>query len=352
VTRPSVKFGRRISQKPFTVLDFGRDVVLALTVERAPGGLRLLGGGEAAPRGVKEGRVEHLGDAVEAVVEVLKKAEQNSGARAETVYFNFDDPGMESAHPAASKTLKGEGEISAEDVRDAAETAERQISHFERRIVYARETGFLIDDKDAVADPVGVFGRKLDVFTHVLSAPPERWEAWQKVFERALVPKAIPVLSAWSTAYGVFPEGDRDTKRLVLDLGRDLLNIFLYRNNMITEYKVVPVAGKDVPAAVELAVSAASALLKRDPEVIEAVVTGDWAADKVFISHLHEALPVPLRTVSPAGYPKLEHPRYASAVGLLAVAKELEGKAPLLSREKGLLTGLKEKAVSLLNEYF
>lgn len=347
-----MRLGRRISQKPVTVLDFGRDAVLALTAERGPGGLRLLGGGEAVPQGVREGRVEHLGDAVEAVVEVLKKAEQNSGTRAETIYFNFDDPGMESAHPAASKTLKGEGEISADDVRDAAETAERQISHFERRIVYARETGFLIDDKDSVANPVGVFGRKLDVFTHVLSAPPERWEAWQKVFERALISGAVPVLSAWSTAYGVLPEGDRDPQRLILDLGRDLLNIFLYRNNMIIEYRVHPVAGKDVPAAAKLAVSAALALLKGRSDVAEAVVTGDRAADEVFVSHLREALPIPLRTAAPAGYSKLEHPRYASVVGLLSVAKELEGKAPLISREKGLLVGLKEKAVSLLNEYF
>ncbi len=340
-------------KKALSVLDFGSETVAVLVGEKKEDGtFHILGAGDAPARGVENGEITNLGDAVESVVEAARKAERCSGVRVETVYYNFDDARIQSVRSKGSKQLAGEGEIRAQDVECARQTAERLVSHFEKVIVYSKEIGFLIDDRDVVDNPVGVFGRKLEVTMHILQARSEYCEAWQKLIKRANLGNGVRVFSCWSTAYGILPREDRKRKRLILDLGKDHLNFFIFENNVVSDGRFYLNNKFSLAQIGERASAALAELTAKWPDVKEVLVTGDLAQDEKMIQALKETISVPVRLGSPLWVPKLTASKYASIVGLLCVADELERKSPVHRRNKGLFVSAKEKAVSFINEYF
>lgn len=340
------------SKKAFFALDFGAERVAAIVAEReSPESFRVLGAGDARAEGVAAGELTHIGDAVEAVVEAVRNAERSSGIRAETLYYNFDDAAMESRFAEGSKSLIGEGEIGQGDVDEAREMAERMAGHYEKSIVYSREIRFVIDERDVVEDPVGVFGRHLHATVHLLQARSAHSQDWQKVMRRAKLDRAVPIVSPWSTAVGVLSPEERKKRKLIVDLGNDLVHVFLFENGRVSACRVFK-HGKESPGqAAGMAVSAAEELLALNPGIEETLLTGDRAEEPVFLEALKK-VSLPVRVAAPRGVAKLQFPKYASLAGLLSVAEELEKKRSILHNRKGLLLDVREKAVSFISEYF
>lgn len=335
------------------VLDFGFESVVVLIAEKKEGGdFQIIGAGDSAAQGVKGGEVVHPGDATESIIEALKKAERSSGTKVERLYYNFDDAQMQSVISRGSKFLSGEGEIQSSDVKEARKIAERLVGHFEKTMVYSQPIQFMIDDRDTVLDPVGVFGKKLDVFVRVLQARSSHCEAWQRLMSRCQISKSTAVPSAWSTAYGLLDKEDHTRKKLIFDVGKDFLNVFTFANHQIVDYKVFLTSGADFSDNGDGLAGLAKEFLSLNIDVHEILVTGDLAQEPLILESLGASTGIPSRLAAPQGIAKLHYPKYASVVGLLSVADEIESKMPMLRAEKSLFLNVKEKAVSFINEYF
>ncbi len=341
-----------ISRRVLSVLDFGAQTVTVLCVEkRDDGSVRVLGGGEAPSRGVGPEGIVLLGDAVESVVDAVAKAQRSAGVRIDTLYFNLEDILLQGSASCGSACLVGEGEINSRAVNEARQMAERRVANFYERIVYAVDTGYLIDQKDPVENPVGVFGQQLDVSVYFLLARAELCDAWKKIMERAGLAKSVPVVSAWSTAYGVLPKGDRRRRRVIVDFGDDLTTTLVFKNGGIQGLRIRATAADRSEAGKNLAADVKE--LMASPEATEQIlVAGDRASDEEALKRIKENFSAPVFVAAAVGIPKFDQPRLASLVGLVGVAEELEKKAPLLRREKGLLGDVKEKAMEFVQEYF
>ena len=316
------------------------------------GTFQIVGAGDSAAQGVKGGEVSHPGDATESIVEALKKAERSSGTKIEKLYYNIDDSKMQSVITRGSIFLTGEGEIRPSDIEEAGKIAERLASHFEKNILYSKEIQFVIDDRDSVINPIGAFGKKLEVFVHVLQARSSLCEAWQKLMMRSQVSRCTAVPSAWSSAYGVLPKEDRINKKLILDLGKDFFNALTFVNDRITGYKVL--LNQETEASMNGAGFSewVKESLLLNPDIQEILVTGDLAQEPVVMKDLEGAGTIPLRIAAPQAIEKLRYPRYASVVGLLDVADETESRMPMMHADKNIFLNLKEKAVLFISEYF
>ncbi len=329
-----------------------RNVVIVTASAREDGRLKVLGGGEAPIAGIEKGELVSVADFAESVCEAAAKAERSSGIAIGRLYYNFDEARIESAWLTGSRLLDGEGDVQTADVRAAVSAAERLVGNFEKKIVYSAETEYMIDEKDAVADPVGVFGHRLDVTVHFLLARADRWDLWSRLFRRAGIRRATPVLSGLSSAYGVLTAQERQAKKIIWDLGADYLNGLLMDRGRIREYRTLlsDNDGWDALSGVVLAVC--QDFQKKNPGVSEVVLTGDCANDAKLFGELKDSLDVPVRRAAPQGIEKLIEMRHASAAGLLRLASEMEGRSFVNRPEKSVLSGTREKVKTFLSEYF
>ncbi len=341
------------SKNIVSILDYGAESVIVLVGEKEEGGnFTIIGAGNAASQGIREGEIVHRSDAAESIVEALKKAERSSGLKIEKLYYNFDDGQMQSVFMKGSKVLDGEGEIRSLDIEAARKLGERLAGDFERSAIYSAEVRYIIDDRDDVVDPIGVYGKKLDVLVHILQARSGYLDEWNCLIQRAQLFGYTPVFSCWSTAYGILGKDDRLKRRLIVDMGRDYLNVFIFCNGKITAHRIKTVFGENPASIAQQAVLLANELIPLNPVVEETLVTGDCAQEPSVFNEFEGKMPMPLKVAVPTNIPKLSHPKYASAIGLLSVAEEIESKMPILRTERGILSNAKQKALSFINEYF
>jgi cell division protein FtsA len=322
--------------------------VCVAAAELRPDGPRVIAMGQAPAKGVQFGQITYIGDLTEALVEALRRAETAAGARCRGFYYNFDDPEMESRFPQGSRTLTGEGQVQEEDVRLAAEMAQRLTNHFERTPVYSREISFLIDGKDPMADPLGVFGRQLDVELHILLARARQLADWKRAVERARLGEGIPVVSMLSSVHGALSASQRQGHRIVWDLGADVLNGCVFERGTMREY-----AGRSAEASADALASwvhdVSAELATRHSGVEEIVVTGDRAEE--LLPAVTERSQMPVVLAAPAGLAPLESPRDAALAGLVRLASQMPRGRSSASQQEWV-SGLKQKAEALMKEYF
>ncbi len=346
-------------------LDFGEESVVAVAAEeKNPGMWVLLGGGEARARGVKNGEIEKLTDAVESVVEAVQRAEKSSRRRCRQLYYNFRDVGMVSAHPRGVKLLIGEGQIGRSDTREAAQSALRLVGDFEKTPVYSREIRYVIDDKDPVGNPLGVFGHRLDVVLHVLLARSRHLEQWKKLMRRSEIERAIPVPSLVSAFHGALPKksaslgnpsSDREgqvLRQIVWDLGRDLFAGGVVEKNALLEFAVFS-KGSLSWADLSARITASNRLWTEQYGVPEPLVlTGTPAAHDGAFHKLSAQMGFKTVWAPPTGFFDLPE-KYASVAGLLGVAAESQRSGgPRVTMNKDLVGQVREKASALMQEYF
>ena len=108
------------------------------------------------------------------------------------------------------------------------------------------------------------------------------------------------MLSALSCAWGVLEPADRTTPRLLVDAGRDFVNLSVFEHERIRDYAVLPATGNSGKGAMERALASAAVLLERHPEVREVLLTGDLAREGGIPPDLKGK---PIRVVSPSALP-------------------------------------------------
>jgi cell division protein FtsA len=257
-------------------LDFGEHSVIAVAGrERSAGQWSLVGEGRSRALGRSGGEIVKLSDVVESVTDALRQAEKSAGLRCRRLYFNFDDAGIVSAHPCGYKSLSGEGQIRREDVRDASGAASRSVGDFEHASVYTREVRYLIDGRDSVGNPLGVFGHRLDVTLHVLLARSRVLEMWKHVMRRAQVERSVPILSLDSVCQATLER--KAPGRVLWDLGDDFMSGGVVEKGVLREYAVFLSAQTKWPEVAEKIASASREWMGRHGVVEPLVVTGDWA---------------------------------------------------------------------------
>ena len=327
-------------------------VVVAMADKKENGDLRILGGGEAATRGLEKGEIVHAGDLAESIAQAVAKAEESSGLEITKLYFNLDDSRIESAWSTGSRLLDGEGEIGPADVRAAVREAERLAGDFEKKIVYSAEIDYVIDQKDPVADPVGVFGHKLEVKVHLLLARAGRWDAWRRLVRRAGLPESAPALSGLSSAFGVLNPEERRGRRILWDIGGDYWNGLVMDGGRIREYRTLVCEENGWDSLSGVLPALCQDFQKKYPGIAEIALTGESAADERILLELKNGLECPVRIAAPWGTAKLNDPAHASLAGLLRLAGDLERKSAMVRPEKSTIAGARQKVRSFFSDYF
>ncbi len=336
------------SKSAVWALDFGEHCVTALAARQKPAGeWEVLGQGKTRSMGRPGGEIVRLSDVAECVTEALRLAEQGAGARCRRLYFNFDDAQIRCAHPVGSKTLSGDGQIGREDVRDAARSAARLVGDFEYTPVYTRESDYLIDGKDSVGNPFGVFGHRLDVTLHVILARARLVEQWKDIMRRSQVESSFAVLSLDSVCSAVIENAA--LPRVVWDLGDDFVSGGVMERGVLREYRVFSAA--EAREGSEHIVATSREWLEQLGVESAIVVTGDNAEKASWVNGLdHGGLQV--IAAFPKNIPGFAESSDASLAGLLTAAVLRERRTAYV-KAGGLWAGrVRDKANALIQEYF
>jgi cell division protein FtsA len=209
--------------------------------------MRILGVGIAPSAGLSRGMVENIRDATESIKVSVEKAERSSGTRILSAHV-----GIAGAHIAC---LNNRGIVAIpdrarpilpDDVARVLDGARVVSIPTNREIIHVIPRYYVVDGQDNVSDPVGMYGTRLDVETHIVTGIDTSVQNLTKCVENVGVQVDGLILEPLASAEAVLDEEEKEQGVVLADIGGGTTDIAVFLEGSVCHTAVLPVGGNHV----------------------------------------------------------------------------------------------------------
>ncbi len=232
----------------FASIDIGTTKICTVVGEIAnESDMRILGVGIAPSDGLSRGMVENIRDATEAIKTSVDKAEKSSGTRILSAHV-----GVAGQHIAC---LNNRGIIAIpdrsrpimpDDVTRVLDGARVVSIPTNREIIHVIPRYYVVDGQDHISDPVGMYGTRLDVETHIVTGIDSSIQNLTKCVENVGVQVDGLILEPLASAEAVLDQEEKEQGVVLVDIGGGTTDIALFLEGSVFHTAVLPVGGNHV----------------------------------------------------------------------------------------------------------
>ena len=208
-----------------TAIDVGTTKVCTLTAQvEDEQNVRILGVGIEPTQGIKKGMVVDIPLAANSIAMSIKKAERSSGLQIENAVVSVAGSHISSINNKATVGVVG-GRISKEDVSRVLESVKAISIPSNRTIIHTIQRTFSVDGIEGIRSPKGMYGSRLDVEAHIITASESSIENLRQHNGYWLISCAAMIVMTLSysivfVTHVSLPEEDDKPYHLLEELGR------------------------------------------------------------------------------------------------------------------------------------
>lgn len=225
-------------------LDIGTTKTCAVVAAEGPGGLEIIGYGEAPSLGMRKGVVTDLEETIKSIEAATEKAERMAGVHISDVYVAITGEHIRSTNNRAVVAVQSEDrEVGMSDVRRVVDASKIINLPADRQIVHALPRYFTVDGQDGVEDPVGMAGGRLEVDTHIITGGTTFITNVLKCVHRAGLESAGLVFEPLASSAATLLPEEKQVGVVLLDIGGGTTDIAVYSNGGAIYTSTIPVGG-------------------------------------------------------------------------------------------------------------
>jgi len=210
---------------------------------------RVIGIGQQASRGLRHGTVVDMDATSHAIGKAVHSAEQMAGQQVEQIFVNLSGGNPASRTLGLEVSVSGQAITQAEldraidecHARDAADGGETG-----RQIIHSIPIGYAIDGSRGIRDPRGMFGQRLRVELHSLSAAASAVRNLTSCIERAHLSVEGIVVSPYASGLASLVEDEMDLGVTLIELGGGTTSMAVFFEGNLVFADVLPVGGDHV----------------------------------------------------------------------------------------------------------
>src|SRR5690606_2259505 len=173
------------------------------------GSLRIIGIGHQESRGLRNGTIVDMEAAETAILNTIHAAEQMAGETIREVVVSVAGGHPLSHRVSADVPIAG-SEVADGDIRRALAHGRNQFSPNGREMLHFIPLGYTIDGSRGIRDPRGMFGQRLGVDMHVITAETGPLRNLTTCIGRAHLDVEALVLSPYAAGLACLVEDETD----------------------------------------------------------------------------------------------------------------------------------------------
>jgi len=228
-------------------LDVGSTKVAATCGEIVEGIVNVKGFVKVPNNGVRKGVVVDIEDTVSAISETLEKLERICGSRISSAVC-----GISGAHIATSiskgvvAVARADGEIGRSDVERVLAAARTVALPPNREIIHVIPRTYTVDGQEAITDPIGMTGIRLEVEALVISGATSAIKNLTKCVYQAGLEIQSLVFVPIASARQMLTKKQKGIGSLLLDIGGGTTSLAVYEEGDILHAAVIPVGSSHI----------------------------------------------------------------------------------------------------------
>jgi cell division protein FtsA len=287
-------------------IDIGSTKVAVVVGDRGENGeTRILGVGVAPASGLSRGVIDNIQSARDAVATAVQKAEHSCGMRILSAVVGISGTHLASQNNRGIIAVPDRSRpISNDDRARVLESAGQISIPTNRQILQVLPRGYWVEGTDAVTDPVGMFGGRLDAETHIITGAVSAIQNLTKCVEGAGVQVDEIVVEPIASATAVLTEQERQQGVALVDIGGSTTSIAVYDEGTVAHTVCLPIAGShlthdlarvlrcpwEAAEEVKCTVGAAYADFAMNGQTVEVQAFGTQSTKQVPLMHVCEIL--------------------------------------------------------------
>ena len=226
-------------------LDVGTSWVCCFIAHAEDGALRVTGIGHHVARGLRAGAVVDMEAAEDSIHGAVQHAEQMADETIREVYLGLSAGTPASRSVEVEVALNGH-EIGDADLRRVLDQGRLGCDAADRQIVHTIPVGYTIDGSRGVRDPRGMYGARLGVNIHVITAQPGPMQNLATCVTRCHLDVAESVVSAYASGLACLVDDERALGVTLIDIGGGTTGVAVFAEGDVVHTDVVPVGGNHV----------------------------------------------------------------------------------------------------------
>ena len=234
-----------MANPPFASVDVGTTKVCTVVAEvTAQQQLSILGVGVGPSAGVTKGMVDNIRAATEAIASSVERAERASGTRILSAHVGIAGPHVSSMNSRGIVAMPDpRTAITQLDVRRALESARIVNVPNNREVIHVVPRYYVVDGQDNVVDPAGMYGSRLDVETHVVTASSSAMQNLAQCIEGAGVRIESLILEQLASAEATVEREEMQHGIALVDIGGGTTDVAVFVNGAVVHTAVLPIGG-------------------------------------------------------------------------------------------------------------
>lgn len=251
-----IGMGHQAARKPkrpargglIAALDVGTSkVCCAIARVEDEGRLRVMGVGHQVSRGVKAGAVIDMEAAETCIGAAMHEAEQMAGETMRSVFVAMSGGYPHSQLMSAEVAIHG-AEITDADIRRARAQVAALQAPADSTVLHAIPVSYAVDGIRGVVEPKGMFGDRLGMQVHVVSAHAGAVRNLQTCVNRCHLDIEGVVAGAYASALAALVEDEKKLGVTCIDMGGGATSISVFIEDQMVWADSIPVGGSHVTA--------------------------------------------------------------------------------------------------------
>jgi cell division protein FtsA len=229
----------------FAAIDVGTTKICTVVGDQQDGeSVRILGVGMVPAVGLSRGMVDNIRDATDAIRQSVEMAERSSGTRILCAHVGIAGSHISSMNNRGIVAVPSQTRpIGHDDVTRVMDGARTVSLATDRDILHVIPRYYIIDGQNNVTDPIGMFGQRLDVEVHVITATVSAMQNLTRCVEGIGVQVDALVLEPLASAEAVLEDEERQQGVILADIGGGTTDIAVFIDGAIYHTAVLPIGG-------------------------------------------------------------------------------------------------------------
>jgi cell division protein FtsA len=223
-------------------LDVGTSKVCCFIARVEGGHLRIVGIGHYAAKGLKVGAVVDMEAAEASIRSAVDAAERMAGETVREVFVAVTAGQPASGMISVEAAIAGH-EIGESDVERVLEQGRRSDYSSDRQIVHSIPVGYSIDGARGIRDPRGMYGERLGVNMHLVTAQAGPLRNLVSCVGRGHLGVAALVVAPYAAGLACLVEDETDLGVTLVDMGGGTTSLAVFYDGAMVHTDVVPLGG-------------------------------------------------------------------------------------------------------------
>ncbi len=227
-------------------LDIGTTKVCCFVAQvDGDGNIRVIGIGHQKARGLRAGAIVDMDAAEDSIRGAVHAAEQMAGETMREVFVNLSCGSPASQTVAVEVSIAGH-EVGDVDLRRALGQGYLFNEASDREIIHSIPVNYIIDGSPRIRDPRGMYGERLGVNMHVVTASAGPVRNLKTCVARCHLDLQALAVSSYAAGLSALVEDETDLGVTCIDMGGGTTSISVFLDGEVVHTECIPIGGQHV----------------------------------------------------------------------------------------------------------